>query len=222
MLDSLEPIMRQLTLLNTLIRLEDQAVADFLENSNTLPYFCLSWVITWCSHDVRDFSKVARLFDFFISSDPLISIYLSARVVIHRRKELLTLECDSAIVHTFLAKFPQYIDMDELISKTIEMYNKYRKDPPLVLQKAINEALDETSCAKLYEQYWLKLKADDPIDYLAVDKIPSPSLPSAKKSMQIKNARKQNNLKPDKIAVMLIIAIIFLLLVISRKFNTNI
>lgn len=80
MLDSLEPIMKQLTLLNTLIRLEDPAIADFLEKSNTLPYFCLSWVITWCSHDVRDLSKVVRLFDFFISSDPLISIYLSARV----------------------------------------------------------------------------------------------------------------------------------------------
>jgi TBC1 domain family member 20 len=80
MLDSLDPILRQLNLLNTLIRQEDKEIADFLEKSNTLPYFCLSWVITWCSHDIRDFSKVVRLFDFFIASDPIITIYLSAIV----------------------------------------------------------------------------------------------------------------------------------------------
>ncbi|RIA94998.1 hypothetical protein C1645_689326, partial [Glomus cerebriforme] len=144
MLDSLDPILRQLTLLNTLIRLEDPEIADFLEKSNTLPYFCLSWVITWCSHDVRDLSRVVRLFDLFIASDPLITVYLSVRIVISRHKELLALECDSAIVHSFLSKFPQYIDIDELILKTIQLYNKYKNRPPPVLQKAINEALDET------------------------------------------------------------------------------
>src|SRR4051794_14666394 len=80
MLDSLDPIKRQLNLLNTLIRQEDPEIADFLEESNTLSYFCLSWVITWCSHDIRDLSKVIRLFDFFIASDPLITVYLSATV----------------------------------------------------------------------------------------------------------------------------------------------
>src|SRR4051812_25547103 len=80
MLNSLDPIKRQLHLLNTLIRQEDPEIADFLEESNTLSYFCLSWVITWCSHDIRDLSKVIRLFDFFIASDPLITVYLSATV----------------------------------------------------------------------------------------------------------------------------------------------
>src|SRR5436190_770097 len=45
-----------------------------------LPYYCLSWVLTWCSHDITDFPKVARLFDFFLASNPLMPVYFSAAV----------------------------------------------------------------------------------------------------------------------------------------------
>jgi len=141
MLDSLEPILKQLNLIFTLLRHEDPLVADLLIRSNTLPYFCLSWVITWCSHDLRDFSKIARLFDFFIASHPLMIIYLSAKVVLSRKKELLTLELDSDVIHTFLSKFPQNIDIDDLISKTHTMYQKF---PPEKLQILANSGLDQT------------------------------------------------------------------------------
>ena len=80
MLDSLEPILRQLMLLDTILQFEDPQIHKFMTESNILPYFGLSWVITWCSHDIKDVGKVARLFDFFISSNPLMSVYLAARV----------------------------------------------------------------------------------------------------------------------------------------------
>ncbi|KAF0545628.1 RabGAP/TBC [Gigaspora margarita] len=166
--DSLDPIMNQLDLLDTLIYLEDSLLSDFFRRSNMMPYFCVSWVITWCSHDLHDFSKVTRLFDFFIASNPLMALYLSARVVISRRKELLLLECDSAIIHGFLSKFPREIDVDDLIFRTSQLYQKY---PPHVLQEISGLLLAKTSSVNLYDEHWLILKADDTVDYSEANKI---------------------------------------------------
>ncbi|CAH1758225.1 10050_t:CDS:10 [Entrophospora sp. SA101] len=178
---SLEPILKQLNLIFTLLRHEDPLVADLLLRSNTLPYFCLSWVITWCSHDLRDFSKIARLFDFFIASHPLMIIYLSAKVVLSRKKELLTLELDSDVIHTFLSKFPQNIDIDDLISKTHTMYQKF---PPEKLQTLANSGLDQTSCINLYNEHWLTLKSGEKIDYAVINEILSMP-PSARKPITL-------------------------------------
>ncbi|RIB13291.1 rab-GTPase-TBC domain-containing protein [Gigaspora rosea] len=166
--DSLDPIMNQLDLLDTLIYLEDSLLYDFFRRSNMMPYFCVSWVITWCSHDLHDFSKITRLFDFFIASNPLMALYLSARVVINRRKELLLLECDSAIIHGFLSKFPQEIDVDDLIFRTSQLYQKY---PPHVLQEMSGLLLAKTSSVNLYDEHWLILRADDTVDYSEANKI---------------------------------------------------
>ncbi|CAG8500680.1 3624_t:CDS:10 [Gigaspora margarita] len=119
-------------------------------------------------HDLHDFSKVTRLFDFFIASNPLMALYLSARVVISRRKELLLLECDSAIIHGFLSKFPQEIDVDDLIFRTSQLYQKY---PPHVLQEISGLLLAKTSSVNLYDEHWLILKADDTVDYSEANKI---------------------------------------------------
>ena len=51
------------------------------------------------------------------------------------------LERDNASIHTFLSKFPQNIDIDDIIAKTQELYVKH---PPAVLQKLSGDPLDET------------------------------------------------------------------------------
>jgi len=73
------------------------------------PYFCLSWVITWFSHDVRDTALVKRLYDFFIVSHPLMSVYMSVAMMIHplNRIEVLGADCDFACVHNALADLPK-------------------------------------------------------------------------------------------------------------------
>ena len=73
------------------------------------PYFCLSWVITWFSHDIRDTAVVKRLFDFFIVSHPLMAVYMSVAMMIHplNRIEILGTDCDFACVHNALADLPK-------------------------------------------------------------------------------------------------------------------
>jgi hypothetical protein len=87
----------------------DAEVHSHLFDCEMEPFFALSWIITWFSHDVRDTSLVKRLFDFFISSHPLMSIYMSVAMMIHplNRIEILGSDCDFACVHNVLADLPK-------------------------------------------------------------------------------------------------------------------
>ena len=77
------------------------------------PYFCLSWVITWFTHDIHDTDLVKRIFDFFIVSHPLMAVYTSVAMVLHpvNRAEVLKVVEESggdfACVHGALANLPR-------------------------------------------------------------------------------------------------------------------
>lgn len=87
----------------------DPELHSHLHDCEMEPYFCLSWVITWFSHDVRDTRLVKRLYDFFIASHPLMAVYVSVAMMIHplNRIEVLGADCDFACVHHALADLPK-------------------------------------------------------------------------------------------------------------------
>ncbi|ORX90008.1 hypothetical protein K493DRAFT_266340 [Basidiobolus meristosporus CBS 931.73] len=178
MSDSLEPVMSQLALMQTILAQEDSQVSNFLLKSETPPYFCLSWVLTWCSHDLNDFSKVTRLFDFFLSVNPLAPVYFAASVVLSRKDELLDCECEYAMVHTFLSKFPQGANVDALLSKTLDLLAKY---PPSKLQALAGLELPKRSVVNTYSKNWENLGIDDQPNVEHVRKILSKPLPPAQK-----------------------------------------
>ncbi|KAL7551858.1 hypothetical protein ACHAWF_015078 [Thalassiosira exigua] len=72
-------------------------------------HFCLSWVLTWFAHDLRDTELVKRLYDFFLVSHPIMAVYVSVAMVIHplNRIEVLGADCDFACVHAALADLPK-------------------------------------------------------------------------------------------------------------------
>ncbi|KAF8941123.1 hypothetical protein BGZ47_007483 [Haplosporangium gracile] len=175
MLDNLEPVLEQLSLMTALLKLEDPEVQEFLDRSETLPFFPLSWVITWCAHDLQDFDKIARLYDFLLSFNPLTSVYMAAAVVMSRREELLEVECDNAMVHTFLTKFPKNVDLELIISHAHQLYTTY---PPEALQKRSEIWLDENSCINTFSRPGMHLydSADEkiastPIDFTPIDEL---------------------------------------------------
>ncbi|KAF9119499.1 hypothetical protein BGW39_000265 [Mortierella sp. 14UC] len=175
MLDNLEPVLEQLSLMTALLKLEDPEVQEFLDRSETLPFFPLSWVITWCAHDLQDFEKIARLYDFLICFNPLMSVYMAAAVVMSRRDELLEVECDNAMVHTFLTKFPKNVDLELIISHAHQLYTTY---PPESLQKTSDIWLDENSCVNTFSRTGMHLydSADEkissrPIDFTPIDEL---------------------------------------------------
>jgi TBC domain. len=86
----------------------DPEVHQHLIDCDMEPFFCLSWIITWFSHDVRDTAVVKRLFDFFIASHPIMPVYLSIAMVLHpvNRMEVLGSGCDFASLHRTLSQLP--------------------------------------------------------------------------------------------------------------------
>lgn len=48
-------------------------------NRSQLPHAgTCSWYMTWFAHDVPSLSQIARLFDLFLSSHPLMPLYVAA------------------------------------------------------------------------------------------------------------------------------------------------
>lgn len=80
-----------------------------LESGMTSPFFLLSWVLTWFSHEIRDTTVAKRLFDFFIVSHPLMPLYLSVAMLLHphNRREILETEADMGLLHQTLTSLPR-------------------------------------------------------------------------------------------------------------------
>lgn len=99
-----------------LIAYFDPEVHDFLSRCAMEPFFALSWVITWFSHDIRDTDLVKRLFDVFVVSHPLMPIYLAVAMVCHplNRQDVLQSSDDGddfAAVHHALSSLPRNSSM---------------------------------------------------------------------------------------------------------------
>ena len=98
----------------------DPQMHDFLKGPESdiqmEPFFCLSWVITWFSHDIRDTDTVKRLFDLFVCSHPLMPIYMAVAMVVHPVNRMEVMEgsgsggeygiADFASVHKALTQLP--------------------------------------------------------------------------------------------------------------------
>ena len=91
-----------------LIHFFDPALHAFLISSSVEPFYALSWIITWYSHDCRDVSTASRLFDAFLAAHPLLPLYMSVALVCHpvNRLSVLSVECEFASVHAALCSLP--------------------------------------------------------------------------------------------------------------------
>lgn len=93
----LEAAIEALSLLYPILSVADPElhahITGLHEPALEVPYFALSWQMTWFSHDVATLDQCARLFDLFISSHPLMPLYVAA-VVVKEQRELI-LACES-------------------------------------------------------------------------------------------------------------------------------
>ena len=96
-----------------LLRVMDPELHAHLYGCGMEPFFALSWLLTWFSHDIRDTALVKRLFDFFLVSHPLMPMYLSVAMLCHKsnRQEILATPCEFAELHSCLAGLPKNSSM---------------------------------------------------------------------------------------------------------------
>lgn len=152
MKESLDPALKQLTLIYAILYKEDIVLLQFLQDVQVLPFYALSWVITWYSHNIADYDVVTRLFDFFLSSNPIMPVYFAAAVTLMRRKDIMELEQDQPVVQSFLQKFPKPDDINEFIEEAIAIcLDLYERNPVSSLETIVH-SLDKNSAPKRYSK----------------------------------------------------------------------
>lgn len=129
MLPSLSPAIRHLQLLPAILKVADSKLCNHI--SGAKPYFALAATLTLYAHDVQEYGDIARLYDFILAYEPVLSIYLFATIILSRRDELLDIPVDEPeMIHVTLSKLPQPLNLENLISDTLRIYRQY---PPASL-----------------------------------------------------------------------------------------
>eukprot|EP01083_Nonionella_stella_P004613 13400_1 len=128
---NLDAVTGTLSLLFPLLKVADKEVYKFIVKSEVEPFFALSWVTTWFAHNIRHFSGVTRIYDFFLASHPLMPLYFSISVIVMLKSDLLKLECEFSKVHYFFQNFPQKLDIDVAILTATVLFKKF---PPKYLR----------------------------------------------------------------------------------------
>jgi hypothetical protein len=133
MLPSLSPAVKHLRLIPAIIETADAEL--YRRISDIQPFFALSATLTLYAHDVQEYKDIARLFDFFLAWEPVVSIYLFVAIVLSRRKELLEIPVDEPeMLHFTLSKLPQPLDLEGLISRALQLF---RDHPPESLPSGV-------------------------------------------------------------------------------------
>ena len=122
MLPSLTPAMKHLRLIPAIIKKVDPGLGWRL--SAIQPFYGLASTLTLYAHDVEDYDDIARLFDFLLAYEPVVSIYLFSAIILSRKKELLEIPIDEPdILHVTLSKLPRPLDLEGLISFSLRLFN---------------------------------------------------------------------------------------------------
>lgn len=127
MLSSLGPSTRHLQLIPAILKCTDPGLAEHL--SRTPPYFALSSVLTLYAHEIQRYTDIARLYDFILAHEPVMTIYLFVALIMRRRSELLEIE-DQDMLLFVLSKLPQPLDLQALIDEALQIFEAH---PPETL-----------------------------------------------------------------------------------------
>jgi hypothetical protein len=80
LLPSLEPTLQSLDMIPAILQRVDSVLYQRVLKAVRPPHFAASAVMTWLAHDVDSIDDVAAIFDFLISSPPVMIFYLVAAV----------------------------------------------------------------------------------------------------------------------------------------------
>ncbi|ETI40633.1 hypothetical protein, variant 2 [Phytophthora nicotianae CJ01A1] len=144
-----EQVMETTRLLFPLLDAADELLFQHLHASGVEPFFALPWMITWFAHQLKRFEDVARLYDVFLVTHPLFSLYVSAGVVLEAREKILRCERDFGTMHGMLSSLPLSMDIEKVIARALVLFHQL---PPEQLRKLSDlDAGSVSRCA--YFQY---------------------------------------------------------------------
>lgn len=132
---SLHSIIQIMPLMEPILAVLDPELLRHLRAVGISPLVALSWFLTWFAHDLgAGHPGVARLFDLFMASHPLMPLYAGAAALVSQRGALLACE-DMPELHSAVKNLPVLaaLGADGLAAAALAAY---RAAPPEALLKA--------------------------------------------------------------------------------------
>lgn len=132
--DRLAPMLMVLRLIHFVILQKDYGLAKFMADAGVEDgHYALSWVLTWFSHVIDSLDIVARLFDAFLASHPLLPMYLSASIVLRQRDNILQLPTEFSAVFGYLNRIHErheykMDEIDALLEDALALMDRYHPD----------------------------------------------------------------------------------------------
>lgn len=140
MLPSISATSSHLQLLPAVLYSADPALCKHL--SGLQPFFALAATLTLYAHDIEEYGGIARLFDFLLAREAVISVYMYATVSTHRfhsfythlilqiimtrKDELFEIEAEEPeMLYAILCKLPKPLDLEALISRTASLFSEH-------------------------------------------------------------------------------------------------
>ncbi|KAI9015110.1 rab-GTPase-TBC domain-containing protein [Gaertneriomyces semiglobifer] len=150
----------QLNLIMPILARTTPKVHSLLKMSNGIdgpeyrPYFAISWILTWFTHDINDIRILTRLWDLFIAHGPVMVVYVCTSLIAAREKEIVGLaesdpDVDSAMLHHMLSKISLSTNWETIITNAWETYKSH---PPSVLQ--VGKLLKSGVIHRFYDDIW--------------------------------------------------------------------
>ncbi|KAL1305305.1 hypothetical protein AAFC00_002208 [Neodothiora populina] len=97
--------------------------------SGTQPFFALAATLTLYAHDIEEYGGIARLFDFLLAREAVMSVYVYATIIMTRKSELLELGADEPeMLYAILCKLPKPLDLEDLVSRAISLFEDHRPE----------------------------------------------------------------------------------------------
>lgn len=98
--------------------------------------FALPWYLTWFGHSLNQYKDVVRLYDFFLSTPPMMPLYVAASLVVERRDVVFEQGCDMAMIHCMLSKIPDDLDFEKILQRALIYYKNH---PPKKLESDVKK-----------------------------------------------------------------------------------
>lgn len=105
-----QPVIRLLDFLFPLLGSVSPEFSQTLQDAHIPPFFSISWVIAWMSHDIPNLKVVMRLFDFLLVSHAAMPLYVVVAILLLNQKRILNFAqpgVDFANIHHFLREVPR-------------------------------------------------------------------------------------------------------------------
>ncbi|CAH1707977.1 unnamed protein product [Chironomus riparius] len=134
-----EIVQKRLLLIYAIVWRENKDLYEYLERSQCGLLFALPWYLTWFGHSLNQYRSVVRLYDYFLASEPLLPLYVTAAIVLYREEDIYREECDRASLHCLLSQLPDELPFEYLLIQSEKLYAKY---PPHNLHKDIEKIIE--------------------------------------------------------------------------------